>query len=130
MQTTLFIISVVLLINTLFLLFKYYYALRLIKNRRTTNHNSYKNRFILLCPVYHEETNIDYMNNELKCLGTEMETFALFHNANHLGKKATAILTVSDHLRTGKETTPEEREKAFNNMIEIALNTTLTIENN
>jgi purine-nucleoside phosphorylase len=79
---------------------------------------------------YHEETNIDYMNNDLKCLGTEMETFALFHNANHLGKKATAILTVSDHLRTGKETTPEEREKAFNNMIEIALNTTLAIENN
>ena len=79
---------------------------------------------------YHKESNIDYMNNELMCLGTEMETFALFHNAKHLGKKAAAILTVSDHLRTGKETTPEERERAFNNMIEIALNTTLSIENN
>ena len=68
MQTTLFIISVVLLINTLFLLFKYCYALRLIKNRRTTSHNSYKNRFILLCPVYHEETNILRFYNQLKKL--------------------------------------------------------------
>ena len=57
-----------------------------------------------------------------------METFSLFHNARHLGKKATAILTVSDHLRTGKETTPDERETAFNTMMEIALNSTLTIE--
>lgn len=68
MQTTLFIISVVLLINTLFLLFKYCYALRLIKNRRTTSHNSYKNRFILLCPVYHEEINILRFYNQLKKL--------------------------------------------------------------
>ena len=57
-----------------------------------------------------------------------METFSLFHNAKHLGKRATAILTVSDHLRTGKETTPEERETAFHNMMEIALNSTLVIE--
>lgn len=79
---------------------------------------------------YAEKKDIDYMNNTLKCLGAEMETFALFHNAKSLGKKATAILTVSDHIRTGKETTSEERETAFRNMMEIALNSTLIMEIN
>lgn len=77
---------------------------------------------------YQVDSKVDYRNKILGCLGTEMETFSLFHNARHLGKKATALLTVSDHLRTGKETTPEERETAFNTMMEIALNSTLTIE--
>lgn len=77
---------------------------------------------------YQVDPKVEYRNKILGCLGTEMETFSLFHNAKHLGKRATAILTVSDHLRTGKETTPEERETAFHNMMEIALNSTLVIE--
>ena len=79
---------------------------------------------------YAEKKDIDYMNNTLKCLGAEMETFALFHNAKCLGKKAPAILTVSDHIRTGKETTSAERETAFRNMMEIALNSTLIMDIN
>ena len=55
------------------------------------------------------------------CLAVEMESFALFHNADVLGKKAACILTVSDNIITHKETTPEEREKSFTNMIELAL---------
>lgn len=76
---------------------------------------------------YQVDSKVDYRNKILGCLGTEMETFSLFHNARHLGKKATALLTVSDHLRTGKETTPDERETAFKEMMEIALNSTLTM---
>lgn len=74
---------------------------------------------------YHEEVDIDYMNHTLGCFGTEMETFALFHNAKALGKKATAIITVSDHIRTGKETTADERETAFKTMMELALNSAI-----
>ena len=55
-------------------------------------------------------------------LAVEMESFALFHNANVLGKKAACLLTVSDSLVTKQETTSEEREKCFTKMIEIALN--------
>ena len=55
------------------------------------------------------------------CLAVEMESFALFHNADVLGKQAACILTVSDNIITHKETTPEEREKIFTNMIELAL---------
>jgi purine-nucleoside phosphorylase len=50
-----------------------------------------------------------------------METFALFHNAKALNKKATALLTVSDSLITGASLDAEAREKNFKEMMEIAL---------
>ncbi|MFO7969824.1 MAG: purine-nucleoside phosphorylase [Candidatus Izemoplasmatales bacterium] len=56
-----------------------------------------------------------------KLLGVEMESYALFHNANVTGKKAACLLTVSDSLVTNKTTTPEERQTAFTNMMKIAL---------
>ncbi|MGE4571359.1 MAG: purine-nucleoside phosphorylase [Candidatus Izemoplasmatales bacterium] len=54
-------------------------------------------------------------------LGVEMESFALFHNANVTGKNAACLLTVSDSLVTHEATTPEERQSAFTNMMKIAL---------
>ena len=57
----------------------------------------------------------------LGVLGVEMESFALFHNAKVLNKKAACILTISDSLVTQEETTPEERQNSFNKMIELAL---------
>ena len=50
-----------------------------------------------------------------------MESFALFYNAMKLGKKAACLLTISDNLITKKETTAEERQTAFNDMMEVAL---------
>ena len=55
------------------------------------------------------------------CICVEMESFALFHNANVLGKKAACILTISDSLVTHKATTSEERQYAFEQMMKIAL---------
>lgn len=54
-----------------------------------------------------------------KCV--EMESFALFHNANVLGKKAACLLTISDSLVTHEEATAEERQNAFTAMMKIAL---------
>ena len=51
----------------------------------------------------------------------EMESFALFHNANVLGKKAACLLTISDSLVTHEETTADERQNAFTAMMKIAL---------
>ena len=59
------------------------------------------------------------------CVAAEMESFALFHNAKALGKKAACLLTVSDSIVTGEETTAEERQHAFTKMMEIALDTAL-----
>jgi purine-nucleoside phosphorylase len=55
------------------------------------------------------------------CLAVEMESFALFHNAKALGKQAACLLTISDSLVTKEETTAEERQNAFTNMMKIAL---------
>ncbi|HKL47277.1 MAG TPA: purine-nucleoside phosphorylase [Candidatus Izemoplasmatales bacterium] len=61
------------------------------------------------------------MAKERKLLGVEMESFALFHNANVTGKNAACLLTVSDSLVTSEATTAEERQTAFTNMMKIAL---------
>ncbi len=55
------------------------------------------------------------------CLAVEMESFALFANANVTGKHASCILTVSDSLVNRQATTSEERQTAFTQMIKIAL---------
>lgn len=54
-------------------------------------------------------------------VAVEMESFALFANAKACKKQAACLLTVSDSLVTHAETTAIEREKAFTNMMEIAL---------
>lgn len=71
---------------------------------------------------YHEEDKHKELLEKYGCMAVEMESFALFHNANVLGKRAACLLTVSDSLVTKKETTSEERQTAFTDMIEIALN--------
>lgn len=57
------------------------------------------------------------------CLAVEMESFALFHNASVLGKEAACILTISDSFVDKSETTAEERQNSFTNMMKIALET-------
>ncbi|MGL4623479.1 MAG: purine-nucleoside phosphorylase [Culicoidibacterales bacterium] len=58
---------------------------------------------------------------DMGVLGVEMEAAALYMTATHLGAKALCILTVSDSLVTFEETTAEEREKTFTDMMKIAL---------
>ncbi|WP_282943138.1 purine-nucleoside phosphorylase [Paenibacillus sp. RC67] len=60
-------------------------------------------------------------------LGVEMETTALYTLAAKLGVNALTILTVSDHLLTGEETTAEERQNTFNEMMEVALDTAISL---
>jgi purine-nucleoside phosphorylase len=54
-------------------------------------------------------------------LSVEMETAGLYMNAAYAGVNALTILTVSDHIIRHEQTTPEERQIAFTNMMEIAL---------
>ena len=54
-------------------------------------------------------------------LAVEMEASALYMNAARAGKKALVICTISDHVLTGEETTSEQRQKTFTNMMEVAL---------
>ena len=60
---------------------------------------------------------------DMGVLGVEMEAASLYMTAAHLGKKALAICTVSDHLLTGESLDAEARQTSFTEMMEIALNT-------
>jgi purine-nucleoside phosphorylase len=60
---------------------------------------------------------------ELGVLAVEMEAAGLYYLAAQFGVKALTLLTVSDHILTGEQTTSEERQTTFNDMIEVALAT-------
>ncbi|HAY3551269.1 purine-nucleoside phosphorylase [Elizabethkingia meningoseptica] len=61
------------------------------------------------------------------CSAVEMEAFALFANAQHLGKNAATILTVSDIIPTREEISADQRERALKPMIELALETAIKL---
>lgn len=58
-------------------------------------------------------------------LAIEMEAAALYTLAARFGVKALCLLTVSDSLVSREETTSEEREKSFTQMMELALETAI-----
>ena len=70
--------------------------------------------------VFYSNGKTDY-HKEFGCDCVEMESFALFSNANLLGKHAACIITISDTLWDHKETTAEERQNSFTQMMKIAL---------
>lgn len=51
----------------------------------------------------------------------EMEAFALFQNANVLGKRAACLLTISDSFVYPEILTAEERQNTFHKMMQVAL---------
>lgn len=61
-------------------------------------------------------------------LAVEMEAAALYTLAARFGVKALCLLTVSDSLVSREETTSEEREKTFTQMMELALETAIGID--
>ncbi|MCZ4338479.1 purine-nucleoside phosphorylase [Shewanella colwelliana] len=61
----------------------------------------------------------------MNILGVEMESSELYAVAAMKRVRALSILTVSDHIITGEETTSAERQTSFNQMIELALETAL-----
>lgn len=70
---------------------------------------------------YHDDPNQWKLWASYGVLAVEMETTALYTLAAKYNVNALTLLTVSDSLVTHEETTSEERQKTFNQMIEIAL---------
>ncbi|MCW8833464.1 MAG: purine-nucleoside phosphorylase [Colwellia sp.] len=58
-------------------------------------------------------------------LAVEMEAAGLYGVAAEYGKKALTVLTVSDHIKTGEQTTADERENTFKDMMELTLESVL-----
>ncbi len=56
-------------------------------------------------------------------IGIEMESAELFTLAAEFSRKALSIFTVSDHIVKGGETSAEERQVSFRDMMKLALET-------
>ncbi len=70
---------------------------------------------------YAERPDLDEQMVRHGILGVEMEAAELYTVAARHGRRALAVLTVSDHLQTGEHLPSEDREKTFADMLEIAL---------
>jgi purine-nucleoside phosphorylase len=60
-------------------------------------------------------------------LGVEMETAGIYTIAAEHNVEALAICTVSDNMRTSEALSSDERQTSFDDMIELALETVLTV---
>ncbi|WP_294214655.1 purine-nucleoside phosphorylase [uncultured Chryseobacterium sp.] len=70
---------------------------------------------------YRKDPAIPAIATKHHCPAVEMEAFGLFANAQHLGKNAATILTVSDIIPTHENISADQRETALKPMIELAL---------
>ncbi|MGP9845606.1 purine-nucleoside phosphorylase [Brachybacterium sp. 107] len=65
---------------------------------------------------------------EYGVLGVEMEAAALYTLAAQFSRRALAVCTVSDHLVTGEETSSQERQETFEDMIVVALESIVRLD--
>ena len=81
---------------------------------------------IVSCDVFYEQQE-DWWQKwaQMGVLAVEMEAAALYMNAAYLGAKALCIVTISDHFITSEQSTSEEREKTFTDMMKVALETAI-----
>ncbi len=79
---------------------------------------------IVSCDVFYEQQP-DWWQKwaQMGVMAVEMEAAALYMNAAYLGAKALCIVTISDHFITSEQSTSEEREKTFTDMMKVALET-------
>ena len=69
-------------------------------------------------PAYWEK-----LRDEKGCLAVEMESFALFANAKALGRQAACLVTISDSFVAPEQTTAQQRQTSFTQMMQVALGT-------
>jgi purine-nucleoside phosphorylase len=74
---------------------------------------------------YHPRPELTARMAEYGALGVEMEASALYTLAAGFRRRALAICTVSDHVLTGEQTSSQEREQTFGDMVEVALDAML-----
>jgi purine-nucleoside phosphorylase len=76
---------------------------------------------------YRKDQDIPAIATLHQCPAVEMEAFALFANAQYTGKQAATILTVSDVIPTHEFISADQREKALLPMMQLALDSTLSL---
>ena len=74
---------------------------------------------------YHPRPELTQKVVEYGVVAVEMEAAEIYTLAAQYGRQALGIMTVSDHIVTGEETSAEEREQTFADMVTIALDAAL-----
>lgn len=104
----------------------------IIKN--TANENNIKivtgNTVCTDCfDVYMTDVNqfLERIPENFNPVSAEMEAFALFYTAKMLNKKASCLMSVVDSKYIKENATPEERQSGLNNMIKLALESSLNL---
>jgi purine-nucleoside phosphorylase len=77
---------------------------------------------------YSDDKTVNATWAKMGVMAVDMEGAALYMNAARLKKNALVICTVSNHIITGEETTVEERQTSFGEMITLALETALKLD--
>lgn len=90
---------------------------------------SYRVGNIFSSDTFYDDADSLIQWQKMGVLAIEMETAALYMTSARAGKNALCILTVSDCPLHNLSTTPEERQTSFRTMMEIALDTAVTMKN-
>ena len=70
-----------------------------------------------------------YGLKKMGVMALEMEAAALYMNAARYGKRGLCICTISDHVLTGELTDSMQRQTAFTDMMKVALDVAVAMEN-
>ena len=101
------------------------------KTANTNNINLIKGNVICseIFDYYVKDLNalIDRFPKDLNIIAAEMESFSIFYTAKYLNKKAACLLTVVDSHYKKQEISADERQNSLNDMIKLALNSSLSI---
>ena len=101
----------------------------IIANSASSNNIPVCNGNIYSSDVFYEkENNFREIASKYNVLGVEMESYALFVNANIFNRKASTLLMVSDSFLSSDKLSQEEREKGLDNLIILALESCLKLE--
>lgn len=82
---------------------------------------------VLCSDLFYQETPEWQQWAKMGILAVEMESYALYCNANRAGVNALGIFTVSDSFVTSEKMSAEERQIGFTNMMKVALETAVTV---
>lgn len=74
---------------------------------------------------YNDDEHMLKILKKYNILGVDMETAGIYGIVSELGAKALSICTVSDHIIKKESISSQDRESSFNDMINIALESTL-----
>ncbi|WP_116644357.1 purine-nucleoside phosphorylase [Salinivibrio sp. HTSP] len=76
---------------------------------------------------YSPEADLFNKMDNLGILAVDMEAAGIYGVAAELGARALTILTVSDHIIRGEALSSDERQKSFNEMMTVSLETAINL---